>query len=486
MPASGETLTADPGTWTGTGPIGYDYQWQLCDADGSNCVDIAGATDVHTYDIVPGDVGHVIRVVVTADNGTTPVTASSATTEIIGLIPPVSEPSGPPALSGTTVAGDTLTADPGQWSGDDPIVLTYQWQSCDANGANCVDIAGATDETYVLTPGDVGHTIVVVVTGTNDAGSDSAASAPSAVVTAAPDPDPDPAPATNTPPATDPQSDVLAADGQMGDLGTVPGNLIAETSCQQLAGNAKYRRIKLAGIGTVRLRAYTSGPAMKVTPMQVSTQVTGGRAKSVRYQLDGKALKAKKGPRYKATITPAQLKRIGTHTLKAMVKGKKGAPKPVVLALKTVPCKTLFTAQRWKTTAGAGLRLRVDARTALQTLSFKVPAGLLPKQTTKVRKVGFVRFFIAGSKRQRFNLVLPRKGTKPALLSGAGRPSITYAAGGLVVAGVPASAAVAELTLYRVTKLDKATKPRVFKLSAKVLRASSPQERFSARPAAPR
>ena len=199
-PTNGETLTADPGTWTGTGPIGYAYQWQLCDADGTGCVDIVGA-DVQTYDIVPGDVGHVIRVVVTADNGTTPVTASSATTEIIGLIPPVSEPSGPPALSGTTVAGDTLTADPGDWSGDQPIVLTYQWQQCDVNGLNCVNITGATDETYVLTPGDVGHTIVVVVTGTNDAGSDSAASAPSAVVTAAPgtDPDPDPAPHVDPP-----------------------------------------------------------------------------------------------------------------------------------------------------------------------------------------------------------------------------------------------------------------------------------------------
>ena len=225
---------------------------------------------------------------------------------------------------------------------------------------------------------------------------------------------------------------------------------------------------------------------MKLTPMQVTSQVTGGKAKSVKYTLDGKALKAKKAPLYKAAVTPAQLQRIGTHTLKAMVKGKKGAPKPIVLVLKTVPCKTLFTAQRWKTTAGAGLRLRVDARSALQTLSFKVPAGLLPKQTTKVRKVGFVRFFIAGAARQRFNLTLPRKGTKAALLSGAGRPSISYAAGGLMVTGVPANAAVAEITLYRENKLDKATKPKVFKLGAKVLRTGSGQESFSARPAAPR
>ncbi|MGZ8648164.1 MAG: hypothetical protein ACXW08_06000, partial [Solirubrobacteraceae bacterium] len=493
-PVNGETLTADPGTWTGTGPIDFEYQWQSCDADGNNCVDIVGA-DEQTYEIVPGDVGHVIRVVVTADNGTAPVTANSATTEVIGLIPPVSEPSDPPSLSGTTVVGDTLTADPGDWSGDEPIVLTYQWQRCDVNGLNCVDISGATDDTYDTTGADVGHRIVVVVTGTNDAGSDSAASAPSAVVTAVPvpDPDPDPVPVANptppvttTPPAADPQSGVLADQAQLDDLGSVSGNLVAETSCQQLAGNSKYKRIKLKGIGTVRLRAYTSGPAMKVTPMQVSTQISGGKAKSVSYQLDGKALKAKKGPLYKATVTPAQLQRVGDHTLKAMVKGKKGKAQPVVLSLKTVPCKTLFTAQRWKTTAGAGLRLRIDARSALQTVSFKVPAGLLPKQTTKVRKVGFVRFFTTGQPRLRFNLALPKKGAKAELVGGAGKPSITYAGGGLVITGVPAAAAVAEITLYRENKLDKATKPKVFKLSAKVLRTGSGQESFSAKPKAPR
>ena len=52
-PLDGQTLTADPGTWTGTTPITYDYQWQRCDDDGANCVDILGADDP-TYTLVPG------------------------------------------------------------------------------------------------------------------------------------------------------------------------------------------------------------------------------------------------------------------------------------------------------------------------------------------------------------------------------------------------------------------------------------------------
>ena len=44
-PTEGETLTLEQRHWTGTEPFTYTYQWRRCDADGSNCVDIAGATE---------------------------------------------------------------------------------------------------------------------------------------------------------------------------------------------------------------------------------------------------------------------------------------------------------------------------------------------------------------------------------------------------------------------------------------------------------
>ena len=40
----GHTLTLDDGDWTGTPALVPGYQWQRCDADGSNCADIAGHT----------------------------------------------------------------------------------------------------------------------------------------------------------------------------------------------------------------------------------------------------------------------------------------------------------------------------------------------------------------------------------------------------------------------------------------------------------
>jgi hypothetical protein len=271
------------------------------------------------------------------------------------------------------------------------------------------------------------------------------------------------------------------------DLGDVPGSLVNATTCQQLAGNAKYRRLALRGIGTVRVRAYTTGPATKLTPILVTTQISHAKTKRVRvrYTLDGRKLRVGRKPRYKAAIAPSRLLRLGIHKLKATVtrKGKGKRAKPIVLKLKTVSCRTLFTAQRWRTTAGAGLRLRIDSRTELSRLAFKVPAALLPRQTAKRRTVGFMRVFVAGqAKRKRYAL----KHRGKALLKANGRPLVRYVRGGLEVRGLPARSAVAELTIYRVTKRDGATRPRRYRLRAQVLRPGARTLQLSVAPRAPR
>ena len=64
--AVGEQLTATDGTWTGA-PDRYAYQWQQCDAAGSACAAIAGATG-KTYGVRSADLGRTLRVAVTAVN----------------------------------------------------------------------------------------------------------------------------------------------------------------------------------------------------------------------------------------------------------------------------------------------------------------------------------------------------------------------------------------------------------------------------------
>jgi hypothetical protein len=81
-----------------------------------------------------------------------------------------------PSISGTMREGNTLTADKGSWSGSDPISYAYQWRRCNSDGSGCADVAGATSGTYVLSTADSGRAVAVRVTGTNNAGSSSAAS----------------------------------------------------------------------------------------------------------------------------------------------------------------------------------------------------------------------------------------------------------------------------------------------------------------------
>jgi hypothetical protein len=96
--------------------------------------------------------------------------------------PPVNRTA--PSITGTPQVGQTLTAQEGRWTGTEPITFAYQWQRCNAQGASCANIAGATAKTYVVTAVDLGDRLRVRVTATNRAGSAVAVSSPTAVVTA--------------------------------------------------------------------------------------------------------------------------------------------------------------------------------------------------------------------------------------------------------------------------------------------------------------
>src|SRR5207248_11659654 len=49
----------------------------------------------------------------------------------------------PPTISGTAQKGQRLHAEPGTWSGSQPIHFSYRWQRCNASGASCANISGA-------------------------------------------------------------------------------------------------------------------------------------------------------------------------------------------------------------------------------------------------------------------------------------------------------------------------------------------------------
>ena len=85
------------------------------------------------------------------------------------------EPTGEPTIDGTTEAGDVLTADTSAIADADGLtnaVFTYQWKRIDPNSNDTEgeDIPAATGQTYALTSQDVGKSLRVVVTYTDDGG----------------------------------------------------------------------------------------------------------------------------------------------------------------------------------------------------------------------------------------------------------------------------------------------------------------------------
>jgi len=181
-PQDNQKLTASTGSWGGSDPKSYSYSWRRCDANGNNCSEIGKG---QTYEVTSRDVGHRLRVVVTAKNSAGSASAESPATAVVTAAGSGPKSTAAPTISGTPQDNLTLTAQPGTWTGTAPIAFTYQWQRCDANGNNCQSIGGANGSTYRATSNDVGHRLRVAVVARNGAGSSTATSGATAVVLAA-------------------------------------------------------------------------------------------------------------------------------------------------------------------------------------------------------------------------------------------------------------------------------------------------------------
>jgi hypothetical protein len=181
-PQVGQTLTASTGTWSPT-PSSFSYQWRRCDQNGGSCANISGAQS-KSYTLTSADNGNTLRVRVTASNSSgESASATSTPTAVIKPIP-ISAPqkTSSPTVSGTPKQGETLTVSNGSWTGKQPISFSYQWLRCNSNGDSCIELAGATTQTYVLVAADVGATMRARVTAKNSDGENAATTVPTATI----------------------------------------------------------------------------------------------------------------------------------------------------------------------------------------------------------------------------------------------------------------------------------------------------------------
>lgn len=144
-PVVGSTLSANGG-WNAT-PDSIDYQWL------SNGVPIPGATSA-TYQTQNADVGNTISVQLTGHLANLDPLTVTATSTFTVTVPYPNPPQ--PTISGSPLAGESLTAVPGDW-GEPNTTFTYTWYW---NGSQV-----GVGQTLPVFGSEAGGTISVVVTG---------------------------------------------------------------------------------------------------------------------------------------------------------------------------------------------------------------------------------------------------------------------------------------------------------------------------------
>jgi hypothetical protein len=174
----GEVLTARTGTWDNA-PTTFGFRWLRCNQSGFSCSLLAA--DGQTYRLAQADLGHRMRVRVTAQNVDGSATARSEPSDIVASSAPPLNNTARPTISGDARVGEELTATEGTWTGN-PTSFSFQWQRCDIDAISCADVTGATGRTYGVRLADLGFRLRVQVVAQRGNRSGTAFSNPTAVV----------------------------------------------------------------------------------------------------------------------------------------------------------------------------------------------------------------------------------------------------------------------------------------------------------------
>lgn len=173
-PQEGVELTCQPGSWDAA-PGSFAFRWLL---DGSP---VAGATTSAQVP-VQADVGHELTCEATATNAVGDGVASSPPVTVEAGVPFLSAA---PQVTGTPIAGQTLTATAGSWT-NGPVSYTYEWLRDGIALPGATEVTAATQATYAVEAADAGHEIAVRVVAGNAKGAGAPATSTARRIAAVP------------------------------------------------------------------------------------------------------------------------------------------------------------------------------------------------------------------------------------------------------------------------------------------------------------
>lgn len=173
----GNTLTTTADFETGYPEPDITIIWQYSSNNGVSWQNTANTTT--TYPLTTTDLGRLFRTQVTVTNILGTDTATSAS-----YGPVVSEPVlvTAPTISGTAIAGQTLTSTPGTYTAYPAESYAYQWQISNDGSTGWANISGATSSSLTLTTAHTQKYVRISVTASNSEGSTTNTSSASAQV----------------------------------------------------------------------------------------------------------------------------------------------------------------------------------------------------------------------------------------------------------------------------------------------------------------
>jgi Polysaccharide lyase len=156
----GNTLKADAGSWGGSTPMTFAYQWERCGR--GVCTALAGATGA-SYLLGATDDGFTIRVRVSASNAVGSASAVSAETAVV--VPP----SAPPTVTITSAppSSTTITSATFAWATSGTVASTECWLDDDL-------LAGCASPSSYASLGVGAHSFTVRVSNTAGSSADTA------------------------------------------------------------------------------------------------------------------------------------------------------------------------------------------------------------------------------------------------------------------------------------------------------------------------